>query len=233
MLACPTPTVYSMQMRANLSSEIEAVVRDRVLDGALAPGERVNEVHLSEELRVSRTPLREALTRLASDGLLQSRPRRGFFVPELTVEEVQELYPLRGLLDPEALRLAGVPTPPELDELERLNAAIGEAQGDPVRVIDLDDRWHRRLIEPCGNSVLLGIIDQIIVRSRRYELAYLRERAHVENAVGEHEAILDALRRDDLDEACAALRQNMSSAREPLLEWLRSRPSTAMKDKPA
>ena len=95
-------------VRPNLNDELAQSVRRMILDGSLAPG-RVNEVHLAAALGVSRTPLREALMRLVSEGALTSIARRGFFVAALSVEEVEQLYPIRAILDPAALRLAGIP----------------------------------------------------------------------------------------------------------------------------
>lgn len=213
--------------RGNISAELRGALGERILSGALGAGLRLNEVHLARELGVSRTPLREALTQLVADGLLESVPRRGYFVPELSVDEVRALYPIRAFLDPEALRMSGLPDADELEALRRLNDQLAAVSPrNPARRIDLDDRWHRRLIARCGNPVLLEMIEQLIRRTRRYEFAYLREQAHVEVATGEHEAILDALAAGDLERACVRLRQNMESAREPLLEWLERRPST-------
>ena len=82
-----------------------------ILDGRLPAGERINEVRLAAQLGVSRTPLREALARLANEGALRDEPRRGYFVKPLTGEEVRAIYPIRAILDPAALRLAGIPAP--------------------------------------------------------------------------------------------------------------------------
>ena len=98
---------------------------------------RLNEVHLARQLGVSRTPLREALTRLVSEGLVDSRPRRGFFARPLSLGEFRELYPLRAHLDPFALRLAGIPGARRLAALRGLNRQIAAAGRHPSRVIDL------------------------------------------------------------------------------------------------
>ena len=210
--------------RGNLSDELSSSVRDLVLDGALPAGTRVNEVHLAERLGVSRTPLREALNLLVGEGFLNNVPRRGFFVAELSLGEVEDLYQIRALLDPEALRLTGLPSAQRLQRLGKLNDEIADAaDAGSTRVIARDDRWHRLLLEGCPNSLLSELIDRQIVRTRRYEHAYLREGHNVAVAVEEHRLILSALARSDLDSACEALRNNMLSAREPLLAWLRER----------
>ncbi len=220
-------TVYSMQTapgisRPNLSETAAGAVREMIVDGRLPPGERINEVHLAAALGVSRTPLREALMRLVAEGALTSVPRSGFHVIALSVEELEQIYPIRGMLDPEALRLSGLPTPARLKRLEALNRELLQARG-PEAIIAADDAWHLELIADCPNPVLVGLIRQFIRRTRRYELALMKEGRNVRRTVGDHERVLDALRAGDLDAACRALRENMESGKAPIVAWLRKR----------
>src|SRR5690349_21308913 len=114
-------TVFRMSSpglsRDNLSDQAAGLVRTMIVNGELPAGHRINEVHLALRLGVSRTPLREALAGLEREGALTSVPRIGWFVRPLTLDEFRQIYPIRGLLDPEALRLAGLPSP---DLLKRL-----------------------------------------------------------------------------------------------------------------
>lgn len=221
-------TVYSMQIvplplvRENISNSVAAELRNRIVDGRLPAGERINEVHLSQQLGVSRTPLREALSRLAAEGALTSAPRLGYFVRPLTLEEFEQIYDIRPILDPEALRLAGVPEPKRIEHLEKLNSKLAAAR-DPEAAIALDDAWHLELLADCPNRVLVELIQNIIRRTRRYELALMRETPNVLRASEDHARILAALRDRDLAAACAALKRNMQSGRAPIVEWLVAR----------
>jgi DNA-binding GntR family transcriptional regulator len=208
--------------RLNTSETVAAALRAMIMDGRLAPGERINEVRLSEALGVSRTPLREALNRLASEGALSSAPAIGYSVRPLSVEEFEQVYDIRPLLDPEALRLAGLPTAARLAKLEVLNRRFASA-GDAEDAISRDDEWHLELIAACPNRVLVELIENMMLRTRRYEAALLREQPNRLRASDDHDRILAALRAGDLEAACAALRTNMQSGREPILDWLRSR----------
>jgi DNA-binding GntR family transcriptional regulator len=212
--------------RTSASQAAATAVREMIVDGRLAPGERINEVRLSAALGVSRTPLREALGRLAAEGALSSTPAIGYTVRPLSAEEFDQLYEIRPLLDPQALRRAGVPSPRRLAELEALNRRFARAR-DGESAIALDDEWHLALIADCGNRVLLELIEGLMRRTRRYELALLRERRNLSRATADHEAILAALRTGDLEAACAALEANMRSGREPVLAWLRAREAGA------
>jgi DNA-binding GntR family transcriptional regulator len=208
--------------RLNTSETVAAALRAMIVDGRLAPGERINEVRLSEALGVSRTPLREALNRLASEGAVSSAPAIGYSVRPLSVEEFEQVYDIRPLLDPEALRLAGLPTAARLAKLEVLNRRFASA-GDAEDAISRDDEWHLELIAACPNRVLVELIENMMLRTRRYEAALLREQPNRLRASDDHDRILAALRAGDLEAACAALRTNMQSGREPILDWLRSR----------
>ncbi|MFT3727794.1 MAG: GntR family transcriptional regulator [Terricaulis sp.] len=217
-----------MQLKCLSTAHAAAdAVRAMIVDGRLADGARINEVHLARDLGVSRTPLREALSALAAEGALTARPRLGFFVRPLSAEEFAQLYDIRPLLDPEALRLSGIPSPRELDRLARMNEALGALRG--VSAIEKDDAWHLELVGHCPNLVLLDLIKSIIMRTRRYELALMRETKEVTRATEDHAAILEALRRGDLAGACAALKHNMQSGKAPILEWLATRAPTQLK----
>ena len=143
--------------RENLSDTIACVIRNMIIEGALPDGSRINEVHLAARLGVSRTPLREALAGLTQEGALSNVPRVGYFVRPLSLDEFEQIYPIRSFLDPEALRLAGLPSASKLARLRRLNAQLA-AELDADAVIALDDEWHLELIGDCPNKVLLELI---------------------------------------------------------------------------
>lgn len=185
----------------------------------MRPGERINEVHLAEELSISRSPLREALSALVSEGFLTNQPRRGFFVRDLADQEIEHIYAIRALLDPAALAAAGIPDQDRLGRLAALNQQILATSGDPLRTIELDDDWHLELLAACTNDTLLDLIRQLMAQTRPYEYAYMREHANLDTVVREHQQIILALAAEDMSGACEALRQNMQSAVGPLLAW--------------
>ncbi len=213
-----------MLERTNISAGAANAIRDLIATGQLGEGQRVNEVHLAERLGVSRTPLREALNRLAAEGALIVKPKRGMVVRPLSLEEFDQVYAIRPLIEPEALRLAGVPDAARLHRIEAINTKLKASKAEAA--IALDDEWHMALIETCPNKVLLDIIANMIERTRRYELALMREATNVATATGEHEAVMAALRAGDLGAACAALKQNLTTGRAPIVKWLRERTPT-------
>ena len=214
--------VETLASRDNLSDSLVHLLRNMIVDGRLPAGERINEVHLAHRLGVSRTPLREALAKLGREEALTSLPRIGWFVRPLTLEEFEQIYPIRSLIEGEALRLGGIPNADRLARLRRLNAALAAAS-DADTAINLDDEWHLLLIDACPNRVLIDLIKGFIHRTRRYEIALMREGRHVAAATKEHEAIMDALEAGELDTACDRLRQNLTTGFAPIASWLRER----------
>ncbi|HEY0396101.1 MAG TPA: GntR family transcriptional regulator [Candidatus Elarobacter sp.] len=205
--------------RPNIASTVADAIRERIVSGALKPGQRINEVALAVELGVSRTPLREALSGLASEGAVRVVPRSGSYVAEISAEEVGQLYPIRAILDPIALEMVGIPGADGIRDLRALNARMRQAR-DPKRIVALDDRFHAELLAGCPNRVLLQLIDQLVWRTRRYELILMSNDRTVRHAADEHDKILEALERRDLAGACERLRENMVSGMAPLLARL-------------
>lgn len=216
--------------RPNIGEALVSVLREMIVDGRLPAGERLNEVRLAASLGVSRTPLREALGHLVAEGAVTSSPRVGYFVRPLTVEEFEQIYPIRAILDPEALRLAGIPSPQRIAALDLLNRKLLRAS-DAESAISLDDAWHLELLSGCPNRVLVELIEQFMGKTRRYEIAYMRESRNVRDATDHHRSILAALRKRDLDRACEAVRRNMQTGIGPIVRWLQTREAAASRKK--
>ena len=208
--------------RISTTGAVADAVRTMIAEGALPAGARINEVHLARELGVSRTPLREALSRLTAEGAVGHTPHLGYVVKPLTIEEFEPLYAMRAILDPAALQAAGIPSADRIRKLWRLNEMI-ERSTDVTEALNLDDAWHRDLLAGCPNFILLELIEQFMLRTRRYEIALMRERPQVAAAGDEHRRVLRALEEGDLPAACEALRDNMTRGAGPVRAWLEGR----------
>jgi DNA-binding GntR family transcriptional regulator len=208
--------------RMNISDEVASTLREMIFDGRLKAGERINEISLAEKLGISRTPLREALRGLVVEGAFINIPRRGFFACEMTSEEVLRIYPIRAYLDPEALRLSGIPSDERLKKLEAINEKLKHA-GSAKRAIHWDDVWHYELWAKCTNTILIDLIEQFMRRTRRYEYASMRESRNIRRSTKTKAEIIVLLRRDELSHACTKLRQNLMDGAKPVLAWLAQR----------
>ena len=205
--------------RQNLSSQVLEEVRRLILEGGLKPGSRIVESRMAADLEVSRTPLREALHSLEREGLVTSEPGRGFLVPPLVVDEVQELYPLRALLEPLALRLSGLPDNKTLLELRALtqrlaNTAVGQ------KWVTTDTRWHAFLVHRCPNHHLLRLIRDLHRHTQRYEFAFMRSPDDLPAAIEQRQRVLAELEAGDLEEACSQLADSVLVDVEAVLEGL-------------
>lgn len=190
-----------------------------ISSGEYPPGATLTEASLCRALDVSRTPVREALLRLETEGVLRSALARGFTVRPLVRREVEELYPILATL--EALAVRSV-TPLRKSTLQSLRRTIKELERctDPVRRWQLDTTWHGLITSASGNEHLSGMIKQLRTNLSRYELAYMREVASREDADGEHRQILEALTADEPDRAAQLLEQHWHDGMALVLEWL-------------
>jgi DNA-binding GntR family transcriptional regulator len=179
-------------------------LRDEIISGSLIPGTELTEIGLAGSFGVSRGPVREALGRLATEGLVTIRPRRGAVVRALSSEEFIEAYQVREALEMMAVRLA-VPklTEEDLDALERLvdeMAALAKA-GDLQGFFAVNTEFHQRFFEASGNRMLAGFYRQLRGQIDRHRLRSLELRGELSRSVAEHRAILAAARAGDVERA--------------------------------
>ena len=156
--------------RKNLRSQVREELLARMRAGEVRPGESINEVALAAELGVSRTPLREALIALESEGQIESENGKGFrFVP-LSAREFEELCPIIVTLEGLALDLSPADELAELGKrLSELAAAFSDDVAQHALVNRKDDEWHNLMLSACPNQKLLEQIAQVRSAIHRYE----------------------------------------------------------------
>lgn len=211
-----TPKLLRTPLRADLYGHLLT----SLLEGRFQPGDRVQDTKVAEEFGVSRTPVREALFRLEREGFLLSLPGRGFRVQPFRKEEVQQLYPLVGLLEAWGLSQGGSPPSETLKELEDLRRRIQDPATDPDERHRLDLRWHEQLLEPCGNSHLKRLIADLKVLLHRYELAYMATPVLLEASADDHLLILQDLAAGKVDTAAATLEHHWIRSMDALMPFL-------------
>ena len=204
------------------SRRTESLIREMILDGSIAPGERLNEVALASALGISRGPLREAIQRLAGEGLLTMITHRGAFVRTLEPREIEELYDLRCAYEMYACRLVCERATDE--ELADLDAFVLETA--ELMSTDADGRYpadrdfHRRLLTLAGNAMLeraaLETQAQISLARTMSAKAPVRAKA----ALGEHADVVAALQSRSADQAVLLIREHLDHARRSALAAL-------------
>ena len=206
---------------SSLRESIRRAILDRLVRGELPVGESINEVALAQEFGVSRTPLREALVSLELEGLIEARPRRGWWVPPLTPQVVREVYPIIAALEVLALELTGTTELAALlPELRSRNEEMRTAAADPVEAQHADDAWHETLLSACPSGRLIEMIRSEKLVVHRYEHAFLSDTRSVSKSVAQHTAIITALGAKQLNDATAKLRENWLYGMTVLLGWL-------------
>lgn len=187
-------------------------VKQGVLDRRFEGGVLLTEGEVAEAVGVSRTPVREALLRLETEGLLKLYPKKGALVLPVSVQEIADVMETRLLVEEFTARKA-VPAPPAL--LDRLAALIEEqrrhaAEGDLVALMAADRGFHAEIVRHAGNQILCRLYDQLRDRQLRMGVALLHSHPErVERTLVEHAEILDALRSGDADTTAAAVRAHV------------------------
>ncbi|WP_131113969.1 GntR family transcriptional regulator [Lichenihabitans psoromatis] len=186
------------------------------------PGERLNEGAIARDLGVSRTPVREALSKLVAAGLIDHEPGHGFFRRKLDPKEIFDLYELRQQIEVSAVRLAvHRATPQQLDDvdaiLDRSMAAAHEASVEIV--VGFDEQFHDAITRLTGNVEMLRSLQQINARIRFVRWIDMRGRRG--GTQGEHRAILDAMKARDAARGCDLMEAHVQRRLEQIVEAVR------------
>ena len=169
-------------------------VRERILSGDLGPGQPVRQDSLASALGVSKIPVREALARLQSDGLVLCHPRRGFEVPPLTAQEAEEIFDLRLQIEPAAAAL-GCRTADDGDRhaayaaMAALDAAVRQ---DDERAPDRNREFHLALVRPAKRPLTASLVERLHSLAERYVRAHLRPDGRAQRSRREHAELLQA-----------------------------------------
>ncbi|MFO7171081.1 MAG: GntR family transcriptional regulator [Chloroflexota bacterium] len=214
-----------------VTEQVLAELRRMILGGALVPGSRIDQAELAQRFGVSVVPVREALARLQSSGLVRIVPRRGVFVEALSAEELVDIYNVRELLEEHAARLAG----PNLTDddilameglVERMEAAAAEQDYDTY--LALNREFHFTIYRAARRPYLLQVISQLWDRSMRYrrlQLHAIPDRTH--DAIFEFRAIIAACRRRDIDAMGYLVRYKVHQTTVGLLEQMQAASASA------
>jgi DNA-binding GntR family transcriptional regulator len=186
-------------------------IRGLIVSLELAPGALIDERELIERLEIGRTPVREALRRLAHERLVEVYPRRGMFVTGVDVRELARLSEVRELLEPEAARLAAErATDTDREHLSLLMTELDAGlDGGGSELMDLDERIHRAVYRAAHNDLLEATLEQYYVLALRIWSMAL-DRAHeLEEALEAHRALLEAIQAGDGERAADTMRAHV------------------------
>ena len=220
-----------MTTRSALKPPVESMVevayqavRQRILDNVWAPGYQALEGALALELGMSRTPVREALIRLANEGLAEVIPRHGMRVLPVSPADMREIYQILTSLESMAAELLAraQPTAAQLAPLDQASRDMEKAlkRDDLDGWAEADERFHRHVVQMCGNAKLAAIVFNYWDRAHRARMVTLRLRPRPVNSTREHRAIVNAIRKGDAARAGALFRAPRERASRELTELL-------------
>ena len=206
--------------RTPLRQQVRDQIAEMLWSGVWAAGEDLNEAQLARELGVSRTPLREGLLLLASEGLIEARPNRGFHVPGVNSSAVAELYPILGALEALAVTNLSGDRKKIAARLDAINTRIARAESSRKRRYSSDAAWHEALVEHCGNALLRAELKTLWARARTIDGALMRGLADVENSCAEHTQIANEIGRGRLATAARLVKRHWSSGITTVTRWI-------------
>jgi DNA-binding GntR family transcriptional regulator len=183
--------------RSPLGDQVYLQILQRIQQGSVPAGSKLRDAAIAAELGVSRTPVREALLRLSREGLLSADSGRGFRLAPLDRAELREIGAILATLEPLALDQSEGPGPARIDRLTDIVRRLEQTRGDIAGCVDLDDEFHRVLLQDCPNRRLLGLVETLRRGLRRYLHHYLEQGGRVSLSSVQHSRIADALRKGD------------------------------------
>ena len=189
-------------------------LRQAILKGELAPGERLMEIQLAEKLGVSRTPIREAIRKLELEGLVLMIPRKGAEVARISEKSLKDVLEVRRSLEELAIELACQRmTDADLQELERMQVRFCEAiaEGSAMEIAESDEAYHDVIYNCTRNTRLVQILNNLREQMYRFRLEYIKDEDKRQILRLEHEKILKARRSRHLAEARAAVREHIDN----------------------
>lgn len=199
-------------------------LREAIRKGILKPGERIMEIQLAEELGVSRTPVREAIRKLELEGYVVMMPRRGTYVANMSIRDINEIFEIRTALESLSNGLAAEHiTDEELEHLQRLLVIIGGyiKENNMEKIVDTDIEFHDVLYHAARNGRLIGIISNLRDQLTRFRTLSMSYPGRLEETLSEHKAIVDAIAAHDRKAASHAAEIHMEKSEKTLMKAMK------------
>jgi len=199
------------------------IIKQQILDLDIQPGAQLHIEIFAEKLDVSRTPLREALQRLASEGLVEIRPRVGYFVSDITEQDIRDLLEIREIIESRAAhRAANDLTDKEMEILKEMNKATKQAvaKGDYNDFLEKEISFHNFLHKHIENEHLTALVETLNNLTYRERIISIKSKENVEATVLEHQRIIDALLNRDADKAAWYMAEHLKNVSDRIVKFL-------------
>lgn len=202
---------------SSLKDEIADIVRERILKGEYEIGEKIKENQIAEELRVSRTPIRDAFKQLENEGLIDYIPNRGCFAKGFTKRDVDDIYAVRMSLEELAIMWAvDRITPEEQAELEEQCEMMEfyAQKPDSKKVLELNAGFHEVIYASARSRFLAQVLRSYKAYLDKTRKSIFYDQAYIESIVREHRLILEAIKEHNREKAAAAMREHLCASQQ-------------------
>lgn len=183
-----------------LSQKVYRVLKAEIIKGSLKPGTKLLEGKIAKQMGVSRTPIREALRELAAEGFVKMSPNQGMIVINSSIEDIQEVLQIRGVLEGLAARLAAEKiNQKEVNELEKYlkQMEIFTKKDDALAFSEMDAEFHELILNVCGNKRLIQLRRNLSDQAHRYRIRSLSIPGRLRYSLKEHQEIVEAIKKKD------------------------------------
>jgi DNA-binding GntR family transcriptional regulator len=198
-----------------LYEEVAELLRQRIFSRALAPGDWIDELKIAEELEISRTPLREAIKVLATEGLVTMKMRRGAYVTEVNDKDLRDVFHLMAVLEADAaVTAAQTATDEQLEELNDLHLQLEKSTKDRVQFFTINEAFHVKLLEVANNRWRDQMVADLRKVMKLNRAQSLLKAGRIQESLAEHTAIMAALNKRDAKAAQMAMRLHIESGQE-------------------
>ena len=187
-----------------LNQKVYRILKAEIIEGSLKPGTKLLENNIAKQLGISRTPIREALRELAAEGFVKMNPNQGVVVSNASVEDVQEVLQIRGVLEGLAARLATkMINEEEIKELEKYQKRMEyyTNKDDVLAFSEMDTEFHELILNICGSNRLIQIRKNLSDQAHRYQIRSLSVPGRLKYSLKEHQGVVEALKRKDAEQA--------------------------------
>ena len=213
----PIPSTITLLQTSSLTSVVQQELERRIVQGELAPGDRLIEATLAESLGVSRGPVREAFRMLEQAGLVRQEKNRGVFVRHVPLHEAMEIFDLRAMMDEAVGRqLATTITPEQLRQarsmVDAMERTVRAGDADQYHLLNLE--FHDALVACTGNSKLTALYRRLINELSLFRRINLADSKQLPLSASEHRAIVKAIASGDAEAAGRAMRQHVLDSKE-------------------
>lgn len=211
-----TKYIRSMYME-NKNFKVKAYnyIKDRIISGELYPNQKIEESIIAQKLKISRTPVREAINTLKEEDWIYIIPRKGIFVKEITLKDINDIFKVREMIEPMILKIAFKNL--EKDKIEDFIKVFEKyrknSELDDISLDKYDNRFHYYILESSNNKYFINLMNNVYEHNQRLRNISAQENKRRMEATEEHLEILNAIRDGNMEEATESLKRHIENSK--------------------